>query len=100
MTSRISRRSPPGGSAPQPELSSGRVWRFSPAVIGPPIARTIARLVPCGAARSPRSNAGQSTIDDSDLDSKSTFTLLAQLLELQSGDVKAAGPLLTLPVGT
>jgi len=39
-------------------------------------------------------------IDDSDLDSKSTFTLLAQLLELQSGDVKAAGPLLTLPVGT
>lgn len=38
-------------------------------------------------------------IDDADLDSKSTFALLSQLLELQSGEVKAAGPVLTLPVG-
>ncbi|MEZ4453816.1 MAG: hypothetical protein R3B09_30450 [Nannocystaceae bacterium] len=39
-------------------------------------------------------------IDDSDLDSKSTFALLTQLLELQSGEIKATGPVLTLPVGT
>ena len=38
-------------------------------------------------------------IDDADLDSKSTFALLGQLFELQSGEVKIAGPLLTLPVG-
>jgi hypothetical protein len=37
-------------------------------------------------------------IDDADLASKSTFTMLAQLLELQSGEIKAAGPVLTIPV--
>jgi hypothetical protein len=37
-------------------------------------------------------------IDDSDLESKSSFSLLAQLFALQSGDVKLTGPLLTLPV--
>lgn len=38
-------------------------------------------------------------IDDNDLDSKATFSFLAQVLELQSGEIKAAGPVLTLPVG-
>lgn len=37
-------------------------------------------------------------IDDADLDSKSTFSFLSQVLELQSSDVKTVGPLLTLPV--
>ena len=38
-------------------------------------------------------------IDDSDLDSKSTFVLLGQVYQLQSGDAKAVAPVLTLPVG-
>jgi len=37
-------------------------------------------------------------IADSDVRSKSTFSLLAQLLALQSGKVEPAGPLLTLPL--
>ena len=37
-------------------------------------------------------------IDDSDLDSKSTFSFISQTLELQSGDMKHAGPVLTLPI--
>ncbi|MGB5811063.1 MAG: hypothetical protein WBG86_11070 [Polyangiales bacterium] len=37
-------------------------------------------------------------IDDSDLNSKSTFNLLDQLFQLQSGNVAGAGPLLTLPL--
>ena len=37
-------------------------------------------------------------IDDSDLTSKSTFSLLMQLFALQAGEVKSTGPLLTLPV--
>ena len=38
-------------------------------------------------------------IDDRDLDSKSTFTLLAQLFSLQSGKQKTVAPVLTLPIG-
>jgi len=38
-------------------------------------------------------------IDDSDLQSKSTFSLLAQIFSLQSGNAKDKGPLLTLPLG-
>ena len=38
-------------------------------------------------------------IDDSDLDSKSTFALLGQVYQLQSGDARAIAPVLTLPVG-
>ena len=38
-------------------------------------------------------------IDDSDLNSKSTYGLLIQLVALQSGDQKRAVPLLTLPIG-
>jgi hypothetical protein len=38
-------------------------------------------------------------IDDSDLDSKATFALLGQLLELQSGGGSGLKPVLTLPVG-
>lgn len=37
-------------------------------------------------------------INDDDLDSKSTFSFLSQALELLSTDVKAAGPVLTLPI--
>ena len=38
-------------------------------------------------------------IADDDLNSKSTFTLLKQLFSLQAGQIKEAGPTLTLPVG-
>jgi hypothetical protein len=38
-------------------------------------------------------------IDDSDLESKSTFVLLGQLFALQSGNIQSTGPVLTLPVG-
>jgi len=38
-------------------------------------------------------------IDDSDLDSKSTFSMLAQLYALQSGGARGPTPVLTLPVG-
>ena len=38
-------------------------------------------------------------IDDSDLDSKSTFSLLSQIFSLQAGKVQSTAPLLTLPVG-
>ena len=38
-------------------------------------------------------------IDDSDLDSKSTFSLLSQVYQLQSGDAKSVAQVLTLPVG-
>jgi hypothetical protein len=38
-------------------------------------------------------------IDDADLESKSTFALLIQLLNLQSGATSGGAPLLTLPVG-
>lgn len=37
-------------------------------------------------------------IDDSDLNSKSTFNLLDQLFQLQSGNTRKAGPVLTLPL--
>jgi len=37
-------------------------------------------------------------IDDSDLTSKSTFSLLTQLSSLQAGEIKSPGPILTLPV--
>jgi len=38
-------------------------------------------------------------IDDSDLASKSTFSLLMQLFALQAGEIKSTAPVLTLPVG-
>ena len=38
-------------------------------------------------------------IDDSDLDSKSTFSLLGQVYQLQAGNAKSVVPVLTLPVG-
>ena len=38
-------------------------------------------------------------IDDADLDSKSTFSLLAQLFALQAGGGEGLRPVLTLPVG-
>ena len=37
-------------------------------------------------------------IDDSDLNTKSTFNLLDQLFQLQSGNTRGAGPVLTLPL--
>ncbi len=38
-------------------------------------------------------------IDDSDLDSKSTFVLLGQVYQLEAGNAKSIAPVLTLPVG-
>ena len=37
-------------------------------------------------------------IEDSDLNTKSTFNLLDQLFQLQSGSIRRAGPVLTLPL--
>jgi hypothetical protein len=37
-------------------------------------------------------------LEDSDLTSKATFSLLTQLFALQAGEIKSAGPILTLPV--
>lgn len=39
-------------------------------------------------------------IDDTDLDSKSTFSFLSQVLEMQSGEIKNTGPILTLPIAS
>ena len=39
-------------------------------------------------------------IDDSDLDSKSTFSLLTQIYALQSGAIKSTDPVLTIGVGS
>lgn len=38
-------------------------------------------------------------VDDSDLDSKSTFSMIGQVLALQAGEVEHVAPVLTLPVG-
>ena len=38
-------------------------------------------------------------ISDSDLISKSTFSLLSQIFSLQAGKIKSTAPLLTLPIG-
>lgn len=39
------------------------------------------------------------SIGDDDLSSKTTFALLSQLFAMQSGNIRSAGPVLTLPVG-
>ncbi len=54
---------------------------------------------PAGAAVSTRYRGQWFYIDDRDLDSKSTFSLLAQLFSLQSGKQQSVAPVLTLPVG-
>jgi len=38
-------------------------------------------------------------VDDDDLESKSTFSLLGQLFALRAGEIQGTGPQLTLPVG-
>jgi hypothetical protein len=38
-------------------------------------------------------------IEDTDIDSKTTFVLLSMLVMLQSGDTAKITPLITLPVG-
>jgi hypothetical protein len=38
-------------------------------------------------------------IDDTDLSSKSTFSLLAQIFSLQAGKIASTAPLLTIPIG-
>ncbi len=57
------------------------------------------RFHPRGAAVAVRYRGGWFYIDDSDLNSKSTFSLLSQLFMLQAGSVKMQMPLLTLPIG-
>ncbi|WAS93552.1 hypothetical protein [Nannocystis punicea] len=37
-------------------------------------------------------------IADNDLESKSTFSFITQVLEMQSGEIKSAAPVLTLPI--
>lgn len=54
---------------------------------------------PSGAAVSVAYRGAWFYIEDADLDSKSTFSMLAQLFALQSGDVKGQAPVLTLPLG-
>lgn len=57
------------------------------------------RTPPRNAAVSVRYRGYWFYIDDTDLNSKSTFTLLAQLASLQAGVEAKAGPLLTIPIG-
>jgi hypothetical protein len=38
-------------------------------------------------------------VDDSDLESKSTFSLVSQIFALQAGKIEGVVPVLTLPVG-
>ena len=54
---------------------------------------------PSGAAVSVKYRDYWFYIEDSDLNSKSTFSLLGQLFGLQAGGVKTAAPVLTLPIG-
>lgn len=54
---------------------------------------------PRNAAVSVRYRGAWFYIDDSDLESKSTFSMLDQLFALQSGSVESIAPVLTLPVG-
>ncbi len=54
---------------------------------------------PDGAAVAARYRGHWFYIDDSDLDSKSTFAFLSQLFALQAGSAESIRPVLTLPVG-
>lgn len=54
---------------------------------------------PAGAAVSVSHRGHWFFIEDSDLSSKATFSLLSHLPALQSGEVQRLVPLLTLPVG-
>lgn len=56
-------------------------------------------LPPSGVAVSVSHRGSWFFIDDADLSSKATFSLLTHLLALQSGEVQRLVPLLTLPVG-
>lgn len=56
------------------------------------------RLKPFDAAVAVKCRGHWFCVDDADLDSKSIFGMLAQLMALQAGDVRATEPVLTLPV--
>lgn len=57
------------------------------------------RKRPSGAAVAVEHRGHWFYIDDSDLQAKSTFTLVSQLFELQTGRHTLTAPLLTLPIG-
>jgi hypothetical protein len=54
---------------------------------------------PADAATAVRYRGAWFYIDDSDLDSKSTFVMLSQIFSLQAGKAEGIAPVLTLPVG-
>jgi len=54
---------------------------------------------PADAAIAVRYRGNWFYIDDSDLDSKSTFVMLSQIFSLQAGKAEGIAPVLTLPVG-
>ena len=54
---------------------------------------------PTGAAVRVRHRGWWYYINDTDLTSKSTFSLMSQLFALQAGEVRATAPVLTLPIG-
>lgn len=54
---------------------------------------------PAEAAVAVRHRGSWFFIDDRDIDSKSTFAMLGQVLALQAGDVQSTLPVLTIPVG-
>jgi len=60
---------------------------------------TTALVPPSNAYVSVRYRNAWYYIEDNDLNSKSTFALLIQLYDLQSGDTSGAAPVLTLPIG-
>jgi hypothetical protein len=54
---------------------------------------------PAGAVIAVRYRSHWFYIDDADLMAKSTFSLLAQLFDLQAGKTERMLPILTLPIG-
>lgn len=59
----------------------------------------LAPIVPVHAVVAVQYRGSWFYIDDADLESKSTFSLLSQLFALQAGKIDRLTPLLTLPVG-
>jgi hypothetical protein len=95
-----------GVEVPEEDLEAGRVTHTATAAGEPFDWRELTGdLLQVHSGRRPRDHAVRARyrgtwfyIDDSDLSSKSTFSLLTQLIQLQAGDVGRTGPLLTLPV--
>ncbi len=97
-----------GVEVPQKDLASGRVTITRDAEGRPfdwsRVTRGLMRIRsgdrrPASAAVAVFYRSSWFYIDDADLDSKATFSMLGQIFALQAGDVETLTPVLTLPVG-